>query len=96
MANSLLQHEKECYITGIQTGLDKHHIYGGVANRPLSEKYGCWVWLKHSIHMDLHDRNKKLDKKLKAECQLAFERKYDHGNFMKIFKKNYLDTEVDE
>ena len=62
----------------------------GVANRKLADKYGLWVWLRHDIHRDLHDRNKELDRKLEAEAQLAFERKYSHEEWMRIFKKNYL------
>lgn len=44
MSKSILQDEKECYITGLKEGLHKHHIYPG-ANRKNSEKYGFWVWL---------------------------------------------------
>lgn len=91
-AESLLQpnSDRECYLTGSQSGLDCHHIYAGIANRKLSDKYGCWVWLKHSIHMDLHNKCKDVDKMLKRECQKAFEAKYSHKEFMEIFGKNYL------
>lgn len=92
MSNSLLQPdgEKECFLTGVQSGVDKHHVYGGVANRKISEEWGCWVYLKHSIHMDLHDRRKDVDRMLKRECQKAFEEKYGHKKFMELFRKNYL------
>jgi hypothetical protein len=40
--------------------------------------------------MDLHDRNKELDYQLKKDAQRAFEEKYSHEEFMRIFKKNYL------
>jgi len=62
----------------------------GTANRKLSEKYGLKVWLRHDIHMDLHDRNKELEIKLKQDAQRAFEKKYSHEAWMKIFRKNYL------
>ena len=97
MSVSLLQpgDEKECFLTGCQSGLDKHHIYGGVANRKLSERYGCWVWLKHSLHMELHDKDKKVDRYLKRECQKAFEERYSREKFMTLFGRNYL-MEEDE
>lgn len=90
MAKSILQTEKKCYFSGAEYELDKHHIFGGVANRKLSEKYGLWVWLKHDIHMDLHDRDKDLEIRLKQDGQRAFEKKHSHEEFMKIFRKNYL------
>ncbi|MBO5138938.1 MAG: hypothetical protein J6B89_04830 [Bacilli bacterium] len=31
-------------------GYEKHHIFGGVANRPKSEKYGLFVWLSEKQH----------------------------------------------
>ncbi|MBQ9251598.1 MAG: hypothetical protein IJ188_03060 [Clostridia bacterium] len=91
-APSLLQPDgvKECYLTGVQTGLHLHHIYAGTANRKLSDRWGCWVWLKASIHADLHDRDKSIDLRLKQDCQRAFEAKYDHKTFMRIFGKSYL------
>lgn len=89
---SLLQPDgqKECFLTGCQSGLDLHHIYPGIANRKLSDEWGCWVWLKHSIHMDLHDRDKKLDLWLKQECQRAFEKQYNRKTFRAVFGKSYL------
>ena len=98
MSQSLLQPDGErvCFITGVQSGLDKHHIYAGVANRKLSEQYGCWVWLKHSLHMELHDHDKKVDKYLKRECQKAFEKKYSREKFMKVFGKSFLTEDDDE
>ena len=102
MSRSLLQPdgEKECYFTGVQTGLDLHHVYAG-SNRSNSEKWGCWVWIKHEIHMDLHDRDKRIDKRLKEDCQRAFETEYaekapeqygmnSHDLFRSIFGKSYL------
>ena len=51
---SIMQTKKECYVcrelVGTEmslpdTGLEMHHIFGGTANRKLSEKYGLKVWL---------------------------------------------------
>ena len=92
MAKSILQTEKECYITGSTDGLHKHHIYFG-QNRQNSEKYGCWVWLRADWH-NMADYgvhfNKELDVRLKMECQRAFEKLYGHEKFMTVFGKNWL------
>lgn len=90
--DSLLQTEKECYITGAAEHLHKHHIYQG-AHRQASEKWGCWVWLRQDWHngemYGVH-HDKRLDTALKQICQTAFERRYGHEKFMEIFGKNYL------
>ena len=90
MAKSIMQKEKKCYVSGAEFNLDEHHALGGVANRKLSEKYGLKVWLRHDIHMDLHDRNKELEIQIKKDAQRAFEKKYSHEKWMKTFGKNYL------
>lgn len=90
--HSLLQNEKECYITHSTLDLHKHHIFMGPF-RNKSEKYGCWVWLRADWHnmsnYGVHF-NQPLDQYLKKEAQKAFEDKYSHEEFMKIFRKNYL------
>ena len=40
MADSIVQTEKECWFCGARAGLEEHHIFAGVANRKISEKYG--------------------------------------------------------
>jgi hypothetical protein len=45
-----MQNGERCFFCGRVTGLERHHVLGGVANRPLSEKYGLWVWLCHEHH----------------------------------------------
>lgn len=89
---SLIQSNKECYITGSTYNLHKHHIFGG-ANRRLSEKCGLWVWLRADWHnmsnYGVHF-NKSLDIKLKIIAQRKFCEVYPKLNFVKIFGKNYL------
>lgn len=89
LSKSILQSEKECFITGSLVDLDRHHVFAG-SRRKASEKFGCWVWLRHDIHMELHDRNKALDKMLRRTCQEKFEEIYSHQEFMDIFGKSYL------
>ena len=84
-----MQSEKECFVTGSTQQLDCHHIMAG-SRRKQADKWGCWVWLRHDIHMDLHQRNTALDRQLKQECQLRFEALYGHEKFMKECGKSYL------
>lgn len=82
--------EKQCFITGSRINLDLHHCLHGGANRKLADKYGLWVWLRHDVHMLLHDKDKELDRRLEQVAQKAFEEKYSHKLWMETFRKNYL------
>ena len=86
---SIMQTEKYCYITGRTDHLDKHHIFTGT-RRKAAEKWGCWCWLAHDVHMAAHDRNQEILTQLRQECQERFEELYDHDTFMKVFGKSYL------
>lgn len=93
---SVLQGEsKECYITGIKRGLEKHHIYFGVKNRAVSDKYGFWVWLTSEFHRGtkgVHGRDgHELDLRLKRECQREFEKEKSREEFIRLIGKSYLD-----
>ena len=89
-AKSILQPtEHECWVTGCPTDLDVHHIYHG-PRRKASDEWGCWVYLRHDIHMGLHSCNTKLDNGLKRLCQERFEKLYGHEKFMEVFGKSYL------
>lgn len=94
MAYSIIQSNKECYVTGATNGLHFHHVFKG-SRRKLSDKYGLTVWLRAEIHADLHDHRKPyetLENDLKVIAQKAFE---DNGGtreeFMAIFGCNYID-----
>lgn len=94
MAESIMQTEKACYITGDTRNLHRHHIYFS-ANRKNSEKYGCWVWLRADWHnmapYGVHGRDgRELDLRLKRECQAKFEETHSREEFMRIFGRNYL------
>lgn len=93
MAASIIQDEKVCFITGATCGLDLHHcIYG--PNRKKADKLGLTVWLRHDIHMALHDRQRPfhtLADDLKKIAQKAYEEKVgSRSDFMREFGKNYL------
>lgn len=94
MSKSLLQTEKECYITHYTQGLHKHHIFGG-ALRDLSEEYGLWVWLREDYHLQDSEyptphNDEATSIRLKQEAQEAFEKKYGHEKFMQLFGRNYI------
>jgi ribosomal protein L37AE/L43A len=92
MAKSVIQERKECYFCGKLTNLERHHVFGGVANRPISEKYGLTVWLCHNCHTGKdgaqYDKMKNL--RLKQDAQFAFERNHARSEWMKLIGKNYL------
>jgi hypothetical protein len=95
MAKSIMQAEKECYLCGSQSMLEEHHVFGGTANRKISEKHGLKVWLCHQCHNEppngVH-HNAKHNHQLKAEAQKAAMLYYgwSENTFIKIFGKNYL------
>lgn len=92
---SIIQTNKECYITGCTTGLHEHHIFAGHGRRKLSEKYGLKIWLIPELHdMDNNgvQYNRELDLLIKKVGQMAFEEKHgSREDFIRIFGRNYLD-----
>ena len=84
-----MQDEKFCFVTGSMQNLDKHHCFHG-SRRKLADKYGCWIWISHDLHMELHDRNKELDRMIERTCQERFEELHGHDEFMRIFGKSYI------
>lgn len=89
---SIMQTEKECYITKSTLNLHKHHIMNH-AFRNKSEHYGLWVYLRSDWHIQtpyaVHN-DRKLDLRLKREAQERFEVLYGHDLWMQEFKRNYL------
>ena len=89
MTPSLLQDDDRCYVTGSRYNLDRHHCLHG-SYRKAADKWGLWVWLRHDIHMDVHQRDIELDRRLQREAQEAFEKKYGHEKFMEVFGRSFL------
>ena len=92
MSESIMQTQKECYLCGRKTCLERHHILSGVANRKLSEKYGLWVYLCCDCHTgpDGAQYNPEKNKELKKQAQIAFEELYGHQKWLSVFMKNYI------
>ena len=64
---------KECYFCGSTQGLERHHCFGGVANRPLSEKYGLYIYLCQKCHFNITNHiDEELCLKLKIEARNRF------------------------
>lgn len=91
---SIMQTDKRCIVTGATDGLDCHHIYFGNPNRRISDENGFWVWIRHDVHMRLHDKRppyELLDKQLKRLCQARFEESVGtREEFMRLIGRNYL------
>lgn len=67
-------HGKRCYITGYDgAGLDLHHIFNG-AKRSWSDRNGTWCYLRHDVHMALHQQRPQDAQTLKAIAQVKWER----------------------
>lgn len=87
-----MQNGERCYLCGSRVNLERHHVLGGVANRPLSEQYGLWVYLCHNCHTgtDGAQYNRERNQSLKRLAQIAFEARHSHEEWMQVFRKNYL------
>lgn len=94
MSESIVSNEKVCFRCRTTQNLARHHIFFGSANRKLSEKYGCWIWLcaRHhnmsdeGIHFD-HE----YDTEIKQKCQEEWEKRNgDRAAFIRVFGKSYL------
>lgn len=103
MSKSMFDTKKgTCFICGCHGYTEKHHIFGGVANRRLSEADGLWVYLC----LDHHNRppegvhfNAERMKMLRQIGQIAYENKLikegvdpdeAHWLFIQRYGKNYL------
>ena len=81
-----------CYLCGRTGSLETHHVFGGVANRRISEKNGLTVRLCPSCHRGTdgaqYDKQKNLQ--LKQDAQKAFEKDHTRAEWMRLINKNYL------
>ncbi len=94
MSRSIMQQgDPRCFFCGKRTGLERHHVMSGTANRKLAEKFGLWVYCCDFHHLDPKEGvqyNREKADKLKALAQIAFESRYSHEKWMETFRKNYL------
>lgn len=87
-----MQEKRECYFCGRTYGLEKHHVFAGVANRKISEREGFWLYLCHEHHTGTegaqYDKEKNL--MLKCDAQFAYEQTHTRAEWMALIGKNYL------
>lgn len=94
MAKSIIKQDKACFVCGSTYNLQLHHIFYGTANRKLSDKDGCIVWLCMYHHTGVNGvhLNHNLDIKIKKICQKAWQEQYNKTteDFIKQYGRNYL------
>ena len=76
-----------------QNGLERHHVYGGVANRPISERQGFVVNLCPTHHRNGKDsvhQNYEVNLALKQYVQGEFEKRYTREQFRALIGCSYL------
>lgn len=92
--HSIMQEEKECYICKTTMNLHCHHVFGGTANRKLSDEDGCTVWLCQNHHTGINGvhTNRKVDLTIKVRCQKRWMEVYgkDEADFIRRYGRNYL------
>lgn len=82
-------------ICGSRQNIHKHHVFFG-ANRKISEREGCWVYLC-ARHHNMSDEgvhfNKELDKRLKEITQSAWQANNmaSKADFIALFGRNYIE-----
>ena len=93
--NSILQSQKRCYICGLYSPVEEHHIYFGTSNRKISEEQGFKVWLCAEHHrgtIGVHGiYGHSLDLRLKQECEKKYLKEgHTATEFIYLIGKNYL------
>ena len=90
---TVLQTNKECFVCGTTNNLESHHVFGGTANRKVSERYGLKVWLCHEHHTGntgVHF-NPELNQQLHEIAQRFYEAHYGtREDFRRDFGKSWL------
>ena len=94
MSKSIIQDTKQCFVCGSTYNLQLHHVFYGTANRKLSDRDGCVVWLcmyHHTGVAGVH-LNRNLDLKIKKACQEQWQNHYNKTteDFIARYGKNYL------
>lgn len=102
MSKSIMHNKQDgtCYLCMLlhgdysrKTVLEEHHVMEGTANRRLSERYGLKVYLDpqhHRFSGESPHRNAEIKEMLHREAQKAFEEKFSHEEWVKVFVRNYI------
>ena len=90
---SIIQSEKECYISGSKVNLHEHHVFYGSGLRKKSEKYGLKVYLCHErchlygVHKDA-ELNRRVQKVVQKRAMQYY--KWSVEDFRAIFGRSYI------
>lgn len=94
MSDSILSNDRRCFICGYEGNLHRHHVFGGVANRSVSEREGCWCFIcakHHNMSDNSVHFNRDMDLKLKRFTQKKWEEKNGtREDFIRLFGKSWL------
>lgn len=101
MAKSILNTQKHiCFICGRYGPTEVHHIFGGVANRKLSEQDGLWVYLCPDCHNrppnGVHFNKKRMEwlhkfgQAMYEASNVGLTNEDVRQKFMERYGKNYL------
>ena len=82
-------HESEYCFECDRPMTEEHHLIFG-KNRQNSENWGLTIRLCPECHRRLHDQDEQMAMRYRKMAQAAFEYRYSHEDFMKIFGRNYL------
>lgn len=90
---SILQTNKECFFCKTTSGLNRHHVYFGTANRNISEQNGFWVYLcaeHHNMSDNSVHFNKDMCEELQKDCQRVYCEEHTIKEFRKLIGRNFL------
>lgn len=76
-----------------RTGLEEHHVFMGNQYRGLSDRYGLKVYLcreHHRISKESVHQNAEISRVVQKDAQKAFEAKYSHEEWRKVFGRSFL------
>lgn len=87
-----MQEDYSCYFCGRTTGLERHHIFAGVANRKIAEAEGIWCYLCPQCHRGTEGAqyDKEKNRLLKQDAQRRYEQTHSRREWMELIRKNYL------
>ena len=94
MSKSIISNDKKCFVCG-SLNVHKHHIFHTTANRVVSEKEGCWIYLC-PYHHNMSDSgihfNNPFDVTMKIFCQHVWQETNNKtkDDFIRTFGKSYL------
>lgn len=91
--SALVEDMEHCIFCG-SPYVEEHHVFFGVADRTLADKYRLVVPLCNKHHTGSADsphKNRIVDLALKCWAQTVFEKEIgDRNDFRRLFRKSYL------